>query len=84
MDRKDNMPIWVFLGLMNIETRKGAMILVLCSLAFTVFCIPLSLYLEDWSWLIMMVPVTLWYWLSMKWVDNNSSWAAPAMESESD
>lgn len=84
MERKDNMPVWVFLGLMNIETRKGAKILLMSSLAFTLFCIPLSLYLDDWSWLAMMVPVTLWYWLSMKWVDKHSSWGIPATESETD
>jgi hypothetical protein len=78
MDRKDDMPIWVFLGLMNIETRKGALILFWCSFAFAIFCIPLSLYLEDWSWAAMMFPVTLWYWMSMKWVDKNSSWAEPS------
>ena len=74
MERKENMPLWVFLGLMNIETRKGALILFRCSLAFALFCIPLSYYLNDWWWLGMMVPITLWYWLSIQWVDNHSAW----------
>ena len=68
------MPLWAFLGLMNIETRKGALILVWCCIACSIACIPLSCYLEDWSWTAMMFPVALWYWLSMKWVDNHSSW----------
>jgi hypothetical protein len=74
MERKANMPLWVFLGLMNIETRKGALILFGCSLAFTLCCIPLSYYLNDWWWLGMMIPVTLWYWFSLQWADRNSTW----------
>ena len=74
MERKANMPLWVFLALMNIENRKGALILFRCSLAFMLFCIPLSYYLDDWWWLGMMVPITLWYWLSLQWVDKHSTW----------
>jgi len=74
MERTDTMPLWVFLALMNIDTRKGARILFWCSFAFTLFCIPLSWYLNDWWWLGMMVPITLWYWLSIQWVDNHSAW----------
>jgi len=74
MERQDNMPLWVFLALMNIETRKGAMILFWCSFAFMLFCIPLSYYLDDWWWLGMMVPITAWYWLSVQWVDKHSAW----------
>lgn len=74
MERTDNMPLWVFLAFMSIETRKGALILTWCSFAFTLFCIPLSYYLNDWWWLGMMVPITLWYWLSLQWVDKHSAW----------
>ena len=74
MERQDNMPLWVFLALMNIETRKGAMILFWCSFAFMLFCIPLSYYLDDWWWLGMMVPITAWYWLSVQWVDKHTAW----------
>ncbi len=74
MERKDNMPLWVFLALMNIETRKGALILFWASFAFTLFTIPLSWYLNDWWWLGMMIPITLWYWLSLQWVDKHSAW----------
>ena len=74
MDRKDNMPMWVFLGLLNINTRKGSLILFWSCTVFAVFCIPLSFYLHDWSWAIMMFAISLWYWLCIKWVDRNSSW----------
>ncbi len=74
MGRKDNMPLWVFLGLLNIDTRKGSQILFWSSFAFSVFCIPLSYYLDDWSWAAIMFPISLWYWLCIRWVDGNSSW----------
>ena len=74
MERVDHMPWWVWFGLLNIETRKGALILLSASLTFTVICIPLSYYLDDWSWLAMMVPISLWYWLCIRWVDQHASW----------
>ncbi|MDH5648939.1 MAG: hypothetical protein OEY67_04720 [Gammaproteobacteria bacterium] len=74
MERKANMPLWVFLGLMNIETRKGALILVWTCFVFSVLCVPLSYYLKDWSWAAMMFPVTLWYWACLRWVDSHSLW----------
>lgn len=81
MERTSTMPLWVFLGLMNIETRKGAIILTSCSLLFALGFIPLPLFLEDWSWRDvaeysgMMTAITLWYWLSMRWVDKNNGWS---------
>ena len=86
MEKKDNMPIWVFLAFSSIATRKGAMILIWVCVLFTIYCIPWSLLfagndwvvkiflIDDWSWLAMMVPILLWYWLSLRWVDNNSGW----------
>ena len=74
MERKENMPLWVFLGLMTIETRKGAMILFWCSFAFALFCIPLSWYLNDWWWFGIMLPISIWYLLSIKWVDRHALW----------
>ncbi len=86
MQKTDDMPIWVFLALSSIETRKGALILVRSCLLFMIYCIPWVHYydgngwvakvflLEDWSWFAMMPPMTLWYWLSLRWVDKNSGW----------
>jgi len=81
MTKTDDMPIWVFLGLMNIETRKGAMILFMSSFIFGLICVPLSIYellTVDWTWIAMMATITSWYWLCIKWVDNNASWVKPA------
>lgn len=74
MHDKPKTPLWVSLGLANIETRKGAMILFWSALAFSVFSIPLSYYLDDWSWAAFMFPIALWYWLCIQWMDRNSAW----------
>lgn len=86
MEKKDNTPLWVFLALSSINTKKGALILIWSSFVFTLYCFPWSLFfvdqawvsqiflIDDWSWLAMMVPIVLWYWLSMRWVDKNDTW----------
>lgn len=75
MQRSNNMPLWVFLGLMNVETRKGAQILVTLMIIFAFASIPLSWYLADWSWAAMILPMGLWYWLCLRWADKNAIWA---------
>lgn len=87
MEKKDNMPIWVFLAFSSIDTRKGALLLTWACVVFALYCIPWSQFftsqgwvatifmIEDWSWFAMMGPMTLWYWISLRWVDNNSGWA---------
>ncbi len=80
MDRKDNMPVGGFLGLVNMETRKAALLLVSCTLVFGLVFLPLPYLLDDWSWMDvvnwsgMMLDITLWYWLSIRWVDKHSFW----------
>ena len=85
MQKDDNMPWWVFLALSSIETRKAGLILVWSSLIFSVYCIPWAIYfaqpwvsqlflIDDWEWFAMMLPMTAWYWLSLKWVDKNRGW----------
>ncbi len=80
MDKKEGMPMWVFLGLVNIETKKGATILVLAAVLCGLVFVPLPLILDNWSWIDvrdwsgMMFIVALWYWLSMRWVDKNTGW----------
>ena len=86
MQKTDDLPLWVYLALSSIETRKGALYLVLINLLFTGYCIPwISFYqdiewvaklflIEDWEWFLFSAPTTLWYWLSLKWVDKNRGW----------
>jgi hypothetical protein len=91
MQKDSSTPLWVFLAFSSIETRKGALILIWSSVIFSVYCVPWSLFFNeipwvsqlfligDWEWFAMMLPMTLWYWLSMKWVDKNRGWNQPQM-----
>jgi len=86
MEKTDKMPLWVFLAFSSISTRKGALLLVWASIIFSIYSIPwsglfanhewiASLFLiDDWSWFAMMVPITFWYWISLKWLDRNAAW----------
>jgi len=88
MVKTDNMPIWVFLAFSSISTRKGALVLIWASIVFAIYTIPWSglfannewisslFLIDDWSWFAMMVPITFWYWISMKWLDRNAGWAS--------
>lgn len=88
MEKKDNMPLWVFLAFSSINTRKGALILIWSCVIFTVYSFPWSLYItdqewvkqvfliDDWSWLAMMVPMVIWYYFSLRWIDKNKAWEA--------
>jgi hypothetical protein len=86
MEKEDDIPVWVFLAFSSIKSRKGALLLIWSCVAFSIYCIPWSLtftqqewiqelfLIEDWSWFAMMLPITLWYWSSLRWVDRNSKW----------
>ena len=91
MEKSKNMPLWVFLAFSSIETRKGAMILIISSVVFSFYCIPWPLFfdadiiktvflIDDWSWIAMMAPIVIWYWISLKWVDNNIGWEKSTQE----
>jgi hypothetical protein len=83
MEKTDNMPIWVYLAFSSIAT----MLLISACVVFSVYCIPWSLFfarqdwvakiflIKDWSWFAMMIPIAFWYWMSLRWIDNNSGWA---------
>lgn len=86
MEKSDKMPLWVFLAFSSIEKRKSALLLIWASVAFTIYCIPWSTIapdvpwlasvfrIDDWSWVAMMVPISLWYYLSLRWLDKNTTW----------
>ena len=89
MEKTEKTPLWVFLAFSSIETRKGAIRLIWASVVFTLYCLPWPLFfstqdllinkvlIEDWSWFAMMVPIVMWYWLSLRWVDKNTRWESP-------
>ena len=86
MQKTDKTPLWVFLALSSIETRRGALLLIWSSIVFTLYCLPWSTFfvgnewvaklflISDWEWFAMMLPMTVWYWASMRWVDKNGGW----------
>lgn len=73
MKMKDNIPSWVYWGLWGIRTRKVAMIFVFISLALALIIVPAGIAINDFLFCAFIL-VPLWYWLSIRWVDVNSTW----------
>ena len=78
-------PIWVTLAYANVHTRKMALIMVIFCVVFALYCVPWVQFsqnkfvskvflIDDWSWFLSMIPLTIWYWAGMKWVDKNACW----------
>lgn len=85
MNETKKMPLWVLLAFSSIPTRKAALILIWASIVFTVYCLPWSTFsenemvasvflIDDWSWIAMMIPICIWYLLSLRWMDKNQRW----------
>ena len=79
------MPVWVLLAFSSIRKRKHAIILIWASILFSLYCLPLVTFFEnqiieklflidDWSCIAMMIPICVWYILSLRWMDQNSAW----------
>jgi len=97
MIKTKNTPLWVFLAFSAIETRKGALLLIWVCALFSVYCLPWTLMLgdsigelgtkllviDDWSWIAMMAPMTLWYILSLAWMDKHEGWISKPAGAES-
>jgi hypothetical protein len=68
------------------RNKKGCIVTNFGLRYFSIYCLPWPQFfpdqgwiaqiflIEDWSWFGMMVPITLWYWLSLRWIDANSGW----------
>lgn len=86
MEKKVAIPMWVLLAFSHFKARKSALILIAASILFTIYCLPWSLFMpkqewlssvfliDDWSWFAMMIPVVIWYWLSLRWMDKHQAW----------
>jgi hypothetical protein len=79
------MPLWVLLAFSSIHKRKHAIILIWASILFTLYCLPWPTFInheiistlfliDDWSWIAMMIPICIWYILSLRWMDQNTAW----------
>jgi hypothetical protein len=88
------MPIWIYLPFAGIETRRGALWMIWCNILCCLYCIPWSQYIADvpwisrlfliegWLWFAVMVAITLWSWVALKWIDRNAAWSEPIAQSE--
>ena len=65
MEKRDDIPIWVYLAFSSISTRRGALLLILSSLLFCVYCIPWSLYFSEYHWIASVFLIDDWYWFAM-------------------
>lgn len=90
MIKTKSTPLWVFLAFSAIETRKGALLLIWSCALFSLYCLPWNMMsgnslgelgqqiflIDDWSWIGMMAPITLWYYASLKWMDKHEGWVS--------
>ncbi len=85
MKKIDKTPFWVTLAYANVHTRKMALITLIFCVVFALYCVPWVHFsrkpmvgrlflIHDWNWFAMMIPMTIWYWMSLKWVDKNAGW----------
>ena len=81
----DITPLWVNLAWASVPTRKIAVWLIYSCVIFALYCVPWVQFssnplvarfflLQDWWWFASMIPLIIWYWLSLKWVDNHDGW----------
>lgn len=88
MEKKENIPLWVFLAFSSIKHRSGALWLIASCIVFMLYCVPWTQYnlgpawmgkvllIKDWDWFAWTAPITLWYYLSLRWVDKHNAWEA--------
>ncbi len=85
MQHIDQAPWWVKIVYAQVSRRQTACWLTLICAVFTLYCLPWSRYshaplvaqlfiFDDWEWFLSMLPMTLWYWLALRWVDHHTGW----------
>jgi hypothetical protein len=68
-------PMMVQIGLWGLSNRASAWVFVWLSLAIAAGCVAYGFINHLWFIGSMMVIAALWYFLSIRWVDHNSSWS---------
>jgi hypothetical protein len=85
MKQIDNTPLWVSLAWDSVPTRKIAMWIITSCVVFALYCVPWVKFsahptveklflIDDWWWSAPMIPLIIWYWISLKWVDKHNAW----------
>ena len=62
-------PLWVTVGLWGLSTRSVAWAFVVISVLVAMG----SIVFWTW-WGALVFLAALWYWLAIRWVDQNDSW----------
>jgi hypothetical protein len=57
MQKTEKTPLWVFLALSSIETRKGALLLIWSSIIFTLYCVPWVQFFEGQAHICLLCPI---------------------------
>ena len=73
MKHKENIADWVQWSLLNIKTRKVAMIYVIVLLIIAVIFVPLGVKNGD-PLIVIFIGAPLLMWLAIRWLDKNSAW----------
>ncbi len=75
MNKKKDMPEWVYWGLWGIKSRKTAWVFCWVCILLALVSMLLALFFERKIWAGGLLFLAAgWYWASIKWVDENSSW----------
>ena len=68
-------PVWVKVGLWGVPGRAGAWSFFWLSIAIAVACIAYGFQDRRFFWGGLLVFAALWYYLSIRWVDQHDGWA---------
>lgn len=75
MERRDDMPELVYLGLWGIETRRAALAFMWGCIAVGVGSAIVMLRLPQAHVGVFLLLAAPWYWYAIRWVDKNSTWS---------
>jgi uncharacterized membrane protein YphA (DoxX/SURF4 family) len=74
MKRKDNMPEFVYLGLVGINSKKVAYFYTILCIVIAALCLIIGFFNPWFFFGVAMLGAAHWYYYCIKWVDKNSSW----------
>lgn len=74
-DRREERPLWVKVGLWGLPNRASAWMFVWLSLALAVACVAYGLVDGRFFLGGILVFAALWYYASIRWVDQYGQWS---------
>ena len=72
---RNQWPFLVQLGLLGLPTRTSAWVFIWLSIAIAAGCLIYGFFNPIWFLGVGMVFAALWYYLAIRWVDQNSRWS---------